>query len=273
MRNPDTESGDPHGVAAARSSTVQAVERAIDLLEAMTDAGGVVSLSHLAAVSDLPLPTIHRLVRTLAGRGYVRQESSREYALGPRLVRLGDTAGRLMETWARPHLAALVDALGESANMALLEGSQVVYVAQAPGRHSMRMFTEVGRRVSVHCTAVGKALLAGMPAARVREILRQTEMVAHTENTITDPAAYEQELDRVRAAGYAVDEGEQEIGVRCVAVALDGPLRAALSISGPTTRMTDELIDAAVPRLRAAGDRLVADLATQNTSGATVRPA
>ncbi|MEV1291058.1 IclR family transcriptional regulator [Pseudonocardia sp. NPDC049635] len=257
MRNSDTGDGDT--AVPVRSSTVQSVERAVDLLEAMADAGGTVSLSHLAASSGLPLPTIHRLVRTLAGRGYVRQQSSREYALGPRLVRLGDAAGRLVGVWARPRLAELVDALGESANLALLEGNQVVYVAQEPGRHSMRMFTEVGRRVSPHCTAVGKAMLARMAPDRVREIMRHTEMVAHTDNTITDREAFEAELDRVRAAGYALDEGEQELGVCCVAVALEGPLPAAISISGPTTRMTDTLLESAVPLLRAAAERVARD--------------
>ncbi|MEQ3549472.1 IclR family transcriptional regulator [Pseudonocardia nematodicida] len=263
MRNGDT--GD--AAVPARSGTVQAVERAVDLLEAMADAGGTVSLSHLAATSGLPLPTIHRLVRTLAGRGYVRQQSSREYALGPRLVRLGDTAGRLVGVWARPRLATLVDALGESANLALLEGNEVVYVAQEPGRHSMRMFTEVGRRVSVHCTAVGKALLARMPDDRTRDILRHTDLIAHTEHTITDAGVFATELDRVRDTGYALDEGEQELGVRCVAVALEGPLPAAISISGPTTRMTDDLVDAAVPQLRRAAEALVADMARED--GAT----
>jgi IclR family acetate operon transcriptional repressor len=253
MRNPDAE-------PATRSSTVQSVERAIDVLEMLADAGGPVGLSTLSARTGLPLPTIHRLVRTLAGRGYVRQERSREYALGPRLVRLGDTAGRLVGTWARPLLAGLVDDLGESANLALLEGYQIVYLAQAPGRHGMRMFTEVGRRVSVHCTAVGKALLARMDPAEAVKVLSHTEMVAHTEHTITDPAAFAAALDRVRADGYAIDEGEQEIGVRCVAVALDGPLPAAVSISGPTTRMTDAVVRAAVPALHAVAQALVADL-------------
>ena len=272
--DPGSGSGSGSGTAAvdaaapARSGTVQAVERAVDLLEAMADAGGTVSLSHLAATSGLPLPTIHRLVRTLAGRGYVRQQSSREYALGPRLVRLGDTAGRLVGVWARPRLAELVDALGESANLALLEGTQVVYVAQEPGRHSMRMFTEVGRRVSPHCTAVGKALLARMDPARAREVMRHTDLVAHTDNTITDLDAFDAELDRVRSAGYAVDEGEQELGVRCVAVALGGPLPAAVSISGPTTRMTDALLDSAVPLLQAAADALVDEMARQDAATA-----
>ncbi|MFP5021670.1 IclR family transcriptional regulator [Pseudonocardia phyllosphaerae] len=271
MRN--SESGDdagaaPSETAPARSGTVQAVERAVDLLEAMADAGGTVSLSDLAATSGLPLPTIHRLVRTLAGRGYVRQQSPREYALGPRLVRIGDTAGRLVGTWARPRLVELVDALGESANLALLEGTQIVYVAQEPGRHSMRMFTEVGRRVSPHCTAVGKALLARMPDDKVRDVLRHTDMVAHTDQTITDVGVFAAEIDEVRALGYALDEGEQELGVRCVAVALDGPLPAAVSISGPTTRMTDDLIASAVPLLRSAADALTDEMARHDAASA-----
>ncbi|MFC5994940.1 IclR family transcriptional regulator [Pseudonocardia hispaniensis] len=260
--------GGGDGGGSQSNGGVQSVGRAFDLLEAMADAGGVAGLSDLAASSGLPLPTIHRLVRTLVDRGYLRQQPSRRYALAPRLIRLGDSASRLVGIWAQPHLARLVDALGESANLALFDGGQVVYAAQVPGRHSMRMFTEVGRRVSPHCTAVGKAILAQLPSATVHDVLRHTEFVAHTENTITDPAAYLRELDRFRELGYALDEGEQEIGVRCVAVALpDGPAPAAVSISGPTTRMTDELIERAVPHLRVAADALTEELHIQRTAG------
>jgi len=146
--------------------SVQSIARAFDLLETMADLGGIVSLSQLAGRSGLPLPTIHRLMRTLLDLGYVRQEPSREYALGPRLVRLGENASRLLGDWATPYLQRVVDAIGESANLAMLDGHQVVYTAQVPGRHSMRMFTEVGRRAGVHCTAVGKAMLAALPAVQ-----------------------------------------------------------------------------------------------------------
>jgi IclR family transcriptional regulator, acetate operon repressor len=246
--------------ASRSSGAVQSVERAFLLLESMADAGGLVGLSRLAVVSGLPLPTIHRLIRTLVALGYVRQEPSREYALGPRLIRLGESASRLLGVWAKPHLARLVDAVGESANLAVLDGSELVYVAQVPGRHAMRMFTEVGRRVSAHCTAVGKVLLARMPDSQVTDLLSSMELVAHTRHTITDPSEYLRALHRVRDQGYAVDEGELELGVRCVAVALDGgPGSAALSISGPTTRMTDELVASAVPHLLAAAGALVAE--------------
>ncbi|HEY1345042.1 MAG TPA: helix-turn-helix domain-containing protein, partial [Streptosporangiaceae bacterium] len=128
------------------SGGVQSIERVFELLETMADAGGVIGLSQLASQSGLPLPTIHRLVRTLVDLGYVRQEPSREYALGPRLVRLGDISSGLLTRWATPYLQKVVDALGESTNLAILDGDQIMYVAQAPGSHSMRMFTEVGRR-------------------------------------------------------------------------------------------------------------------------------
>jgi len=230
--------------------SVQSIARAFDLLETMADLGGIVSLSQLASHSGLPLPTIHRLMRTLLDLGYVRQEPSREYALGPRLVRLGENASRLLGDWATPYLQRVVATIGESANLAMLDGHQVVYTAQVPGRHSMRMFTEVGRRAGVHCTAVGKAMLAALPAAQADDVLRRSGLPAQTEHTITSLKAMGTELDRIRLRGYAIDEEEQEIGVRCVAVSLPGdPARAAISISGPSTRMSDGLIATAVPLL------------------------
>src|SRR5690606_10604203 len=141
-----------------RSGGVQSLDRAFCLLEIMAEAGGETSLSELAQSSGLPLPTIHRIVRTLVSNGYARQQPSRRYALGPRLIRLGETASRALGSWARPYLAELTEATGETSNMAVLDGEQIVYVAQVPSQHSMRMFTEVGRRVDAHATAVGKAV-------------------------------------------------------------------------------------------------------------------
>ncbi|WP_069812464.1 IclR family transcriptional regulator [Streptomyces sp. TP-A0874] len=239
------------GRSAASSGGVQSLERAFDLLERMADAGGEVGLSELATTSGLPLPTIHRLIRTLVGCGYVRQQPNRRYSLGPRLIRLGESASRLLGTWARPYLARLVAETGETANMALLDGDEVVYVAQVPSRHSMRMFTEVGRRVLPHSTGVGKALLADVPAGEVRALLSRTGMPAATEKTITAPDDFLAALEQVRRDGYAVDDNEQEIGVRCLAVPVpNSPTAAAISISGPAGRVTDSATDRIVPLLR-----------------------
>ena len=235
---------------------VQSLERAFAILETMADAGGVISLSQLAADAQLPLPTIHRLVRTLVDLGYVRQEASRQYSLGPRLIRLGETTSRMVGRWARPHMERLAHELGETINLAMLDGDQVVYVGQVmASRNSMRMFTEVGRRVLPHSTGVGKAIMADLDTGDVRALLARTGMPARTEHTLTTPEAFLAELERTRERGYALDEGEQEVGVRCVAVAVpDAPQLLALSVSGPVTRVTDEFVSRATgPLHRAAG--------------------
>ncbi len=251
--------------ATAPTGGVQSLERAFDLLERMADAGGEVGLSELSGSSGLPLPTIHRLMRTLVACGYVRQQPNRRYALGPRLIRLGESSSRLLGTWARPHLARLVEESGETANMALLDGDEVVYVAQVPSRHSMRMFTEVGRRVLPHSTGVGKALLANTPDAEVRALLARTGMPAATEKTLTTAEGFLSALAEVRGAGYAVDDNEQEIGVRCIAVTVpDSPTPAAISISGPAGRVTEAATDKFVPLLHEVARDLAAALATSN---------
>lgn len=249
---------------AAAPRGVQALTRAFEILEHLADAGGEMSLSELTRVTDLPMPTVHRLVRTLVGEGYVRQAASRRYALGPQLIRLGDTASRLLGRWARPYLTQLAETIGETTNMALLDGDEVVYVAQAPSKHSMRMFTEVGRRVLPHCTAVGKVLLAQLSPAEADAVLGRTGLPAQTPHTITDPAELLAQLKNVRAQGYAMDDGEQELGVQCIAVPVVGaPERSAISVSGPEGRLTESVRERVVPVLQ----RTAADLATSLTYG------
>ena len=159
------------------------------------------SLSEIATASGLAPATLHRLARTLVDLGYLRQEPSRRYALGPRLFLLAESSSTMLNAVALPHLGHLVDEIGETANLAMLDGDQVAYVAQAPGRHSMRMFTEVGRRVLPHCTAVGKALLASSSDDDVRALLARTGLPRHTPHTVTDPEELLGQLERgARAA-------------------------------------------------------------------------
>ena len=236
---------------------VQSVDRVFGLLEHLADGGGSLSLSELAARSHLPMPTIHRLIRSLVNQGYVRQETSKRYALGPRLIRLGESASRMLGSWAMPYLVELVDTYGETTNMAMLEGDACVYVAQVPSPRAMRMFTEVGRFVMPHCTGVGKAILSTLPDPDVRALLARTGMPPRTDHTITSPDAMLAALGAVRKQGYAVDDGEQELGVRCVAVPIRGlPFRAALSVSGPSSRVTVEQVPLIAPDIQAAANRV-----------------
>ncbi|SEF67455.1 IclR family transcriptional regulator, acetate operon repressor [Nonomuraea solani] len=219
--------------------SVQSVERALDVLEALAEHGGEAGLSEIAARTGLPYGTIHRLLQTLLARGYVRQESDRRYALGGGLVRLGGIAESMVGVWARPYLTKMVELSGETANLAVLEGDFIVYVAQVPSPRRLRMFAEVGRRVLPHSTAVGKVLLAGRPASEAVAVFERTGMPRRTPNTITDLAAMLTELDAVKGRGYAMDLGEEELGVHCLAVPVLGGDRvvAAMSVSGPAERI------------------------------------
>jgi IclR family transcriptional regulator, acetate operon repressor len=241
---------------------VQSVNRALDALELLATQRRPMSIGEIAGAAGLPTPTAHRLVRTLVERGYVRQLPDRTYALGFRLVPLGTAANQLVGIDAHSVLSDLVDEFGETATLAVLAGDQAQYVAQAPARFSMRMFTEVGRRVDLYCTGVGKALLAKLDDTQVDAVIRRRGLARHTPYTLCTETALRAELDLTRRRGYAIDEQEQELGVRCVATPLDAGPGAwmAISVSGPVTRMTDEVVSRAVPLLQAAAERLLTTL-------------
>ena len=242
---------------AAPAGGVQSVGRVLDVFEAVVAAGGESSISEIALACGLPVPTIHRLVRTVVERGYMRQLPNRRYALGSRLVPLGKAAGAVLGASGRPALEALVAELGESANLAVLERDRVTYIEQVASQHTMRMFTEVGRQVYAHCTGVGKAVLSLLPDDQVRALLLRAGMPAQTSRTITDPDELVLALHGIRRDGFAVDEGEQEAGVRCVAVPVQAAdFRMAVSVSGPDARMTPDLLARAVPLLTRASREL-----------------
>jgi IclR family transcriptional regulator, acetate operon repressor len=252
---------------AVQSGGVQSVSRVLDVLEVVAGAGGEMALSEIASACGVPLPTVYRLTRTLVDRGYMRQLPNRRYALGSRLIPLGEVAGAMLGTWARPVLEGLVSELGESANLAALDGDRAVYIGQVPSKHSMRMFTEVGRRVNLHSTGVGKAILSLLPDEEVRALVGRAGMPAQTPHTITDPDTLITALHRIRRDGYSIDEGEQEVGVRCVAIPIAGATsRMAVSVSGPAGRMTSALVERAIPLLSGASELLAAELAERSSA-------
>jgi IclR family transcriptional regulator, acetate operon repressor len=211
-----------------RSGTVQSVERVFELLEIIADAGGEASLSDLAAASELPMPTIHRLLRTCVLLGYARQLPSRRYALGARLIPLGERAGR-----------------------------QLGRVAQQPSPHAMRMFTEVGRRANLHDTGVGKAILATLSDDEVRRIIARTGMATPTSKSHATIDSLLADLADIRRRGYSIDDEEQELGVRCYAVSIPkAPAPMAVSVSGPLSRVDEAFGDRAVPVLQGIAERV-----------------
>lgn len=247
---------------ASGGRPVQSLQRAFDLLDDLADAGGRATLSELAAASGLPVATIHRLLWTLVELGHVRREPGRRYALGPRLVRLGDAAGRVLGDGVRPVLADLVARTGESANLAGLDGSSAVYLAQVPSPHPMRMFTEVGAHVPLHCTGVGKALLSTVEASLARTLVERAGMPARTPSTIVDVVTLDREIRLGLERGWHVDDGEQEVGVRCVAVPVPGaPTPCAVSVSGPAARLGPDRVEVVGALLGDAARRISDQLA------------
>jgi len=238
-------------MADSPTEGVKSVARVFDLLELIADAGGDVTLSELSTMAELPLPTIHRLLRTLVSLGYARQLANRRYALGPRLVRLGEVANRQFGQLAKPQLKDLVARLGETANLATIDGDQVIYVSQAPSPHAMRMFTEVGRRSGLHNTGVGKAILSQFDDDAVRDIIARTGLPKTTDHSIDSLDALLADLHVSRERGYAIDDNEQEIGVRCYAMVVPGaPVPTAVSVSGPVARVDEAFAARAIPVLR-----------------------
>lgn len=240
---------------------VTSVLRAFRILETLAQFGGEASLSTVAAELHMPVPTTHRVMRTLVAAGYVRQLPSKSYALGPGLIRLGEDASQLLGAWARPTLEVLEQSLHETSNLAMLDGDMIVYIAQVPSRYQMRMFTEVGRRVHPHSTGVGKAILAALPDECVSAMIGRTGLPRYTPTTVSTEKDLFNEISLIRSRGYAVDEGEQEVGVRCYARTVERlPTPTAVSVSGPAERVLVSDSARFVAALDSAAARLSEDL-------------
>lgn len=247
-------------MAESARSTVQSIERAFEILEIMSAVRDDMGISEIAEQTSLPLPTIHRILRTLVVNGYVYQTPRRRYALGARLIPLSKNAGGSLGASLRPRLVAIVEQTRESVSVAMIDRDHGRYIAHVPSEQSMRMFTQVGNQLDLHATGVGKAILSMTPDAEVRALLHRTGMRAITPQTITDVETLMHEIEEVRRRGYAMDEEEHELGVNCVAVPIPGPLRLAMSISGPQPRMTGRMVAKMVPVLAKAADEIAREI-------------
>ncbi|HYS39374.1 MAG TPA: IclR family transcriptional regulator [Pseudonocardiaceae bacterium] len=236
----------------------QSLSRAVRLLTELAE--GPHSLDDLAAVLDVHKTTVLRLLRTLEDDRLVFRDAAYRYHLGAGLFALSSRAleQRPARAAAAPHLAALNRETGHTVHLAAYEGGEVVYIDKYEGRHSVRMYSRVGRRAPLHCTAVAKVLLAELPAAQRKAIAETMDYPRFTANTITSPADYLSELDRVRADGYALDNAEHEDFIHCAAApirALEGTVLAAVSMSVPKMVLDLDGLLALIPDLlRAAAE-------------------
>lgn len=238
----------PNGIGKAAGHT-QALSRGLAVLEALaaTDAGA--TLTTLAATLRIPAPTAHRLLATLESAGFVRAGPKGEWQVGVRAFRIGVAflAHRNLVVQAYPHLRELMDRGGETANLAVMENGEAVFVEQVQCHELMRMSVKLGARAPLHASGVGKAMLAVLDGGAREAALGRRELARFTPKTLTSLTALAADLDLARVRGYAIDDEEHAAGLRCVAAAVcdeHGQPWAAVSLAGPVTRMTPERIRA-----------------------------
>jgi IclR family acetate operon transcriptional repressor len=250
---------------AAGAAHTQALSRGLAVLDALAATEGGATLTALAHALDLPAPTAHRLLATLAEAGYVVQGDGGLWRVGVRAFRAGSAflLHRNLVAQAYPFLQRLMDDAGETTNLAVVDEGDAVFVEQVQCRELMRMNARLGARAPLHASGVGKAMLSALDAAGVRAATARRGLVRYTPHTITTLAALDAELAAIRARGYSIDAEEHALGLSCVAAPVFdelGQAWAALSLAGPTPRLPMARLTELGPRVRSAADALTAAL-------------
>jgi IclR family transcriptional regulator, acetate operon repressor len=234
------------GRAKSGGDQVQSLVRALTLLNRIAESPDEgATLSDLAQQVGLPASTAHRLLITLEQERYVRFSADRRlWTVGVQAFVSGCAfiKTRSLVGLARPRLRQLMEESGETVNLASEDKGEAVYLAQVECRQMMRVFARPGARVPMHCSAVGKAIFSATSDKAISKILHQHGMPRLTPKTITTPAALRAELIRVRAQGYAVDDEEHAVGLRCISAPIfdeTGDVVAAVSVSGPLARIDE----------------------------------
>lgn len=237
---------------------IQSVDRALDILELYLASPEELSVKEISEAMGLSKSTAHGLIKTLEQRGYLKQNpGNMKYRLGLKLFSLGNVvAGQLdIRKIARPVIQRLVDNIRETVHLAVLSGDEVVYTEKVEGPGALRMYSQVGKRVLVHCTGVGKVILAYQDEETVERLLSRESLQALTPHTITDKAKLKAHLRKIRDQGYAIDNEEIELGLRCVAAPIhdhQGRVIASISCSGPTIRMSGEQLESKIQAMKEA---------------------
>ncbi|MGB6607368.1 MAG: IclR family transcriptional regulator [Atribacterota bacterium] len=222
---------------------IKVLDKTFSILEILLQHGSAINMTEISEKLGLYPSTTHRILDTLRHWGYVEQDpKSQKYRLGLKLLELGMAKLHQMDLAreATPYLKELVKQCNETVHLGVLEGGEVLYLAKEESSQTIRMISYVGKRAPLHCTSLGKVLLAYLSVEERKKILEEKVLSRLTENTITDKRELEKELDNVREQGFALDREENEKDVRCVAAPIknyQGEVIAAVSISSPIFRI------------------------------------
>lgn len=245
---------------------VQSLVRALSILNRLAAADEGVTLTEVAQQVGLSPSTAHRLLTTLEQERYVHFDAERRlWSVGVQAFVAGSAflRTRSLAAAARPHMRALMEESAETVNLAVEDQDQAVYLSQVECRQMMRAFARPGGRVPLHCSSVGKALLSAMTDTEVGRVLRRQGLPRVTVKTLSTTAALRSDLAQARARGYAIDDEEHAVGLRCIAAVVfneNADAVAAVSLSGPMARIPDERIPPLGELVRARADAISAQL-------------
>ncbi|REJ74625.1 MAG: IclR family transcriptional regulator [Acidobacteria bacterium] len=251
---------------ASGRETTTSVERALSILEAVAEVEQGLTHAELSRTLGIPKSTATYLLRTLEGRGYLRKNAdSGRFQVGVKILGLGQhaLAGRELPRIAQPHLRRLAEETQLTVHLAILDHDRPVYVARADLPGFVKINTWVGRELPLHSTAVGKVLVAGLDEERRERLLEGASFAPRTGKTITDPARFRDEIAAVLRRGWAIDDEENNLGVRCVAVPVfdaRGAVDAALGASGTTSLFPRERIAETARRVQATSREISSQL-------------
>lgn len=229
-----------------RLNMVKSVGRAMEVINLVSTNKYGVGVTEIANQMDINKSSVYRILNTLEEYGFIEQnEESGKYKLGYKFLEISSRLLDSMDlrTEAAPFLKSLEDYTNEVIHLVVYDHGEVVYLEKLEGSETLRMHSKVGRRAPMHCTSVGKAILAHLEEKRVREIIENRGLPKHTDHTIIDADLFMKELKKVKEQGYALDLEENEQGVTCIAAPIfdhTEQVIAALSISGTSLRMTEE---------------------------------
>ena len=243
----------------AVGTMIQSIERVSNILHCF-DQDSRLGITQIAKKVGLTKSTTFGIVSTLTKLGFLEQDKSTGlYMLGLELFLLGNRVDADGRSVIGRELDSLVEVLGETINYVRRQGGNVIYIAKKESPHSMRISTTVGMSLPMYCSAVGKAMLAYLPPEEQNAIIDATDFQNLTDNTLASPETLRSELKKIRSQGFALDSEELEYGLTCVAVPIlnsqNYPI-AAISCSGPSTRMTPEKIGLCQNELRQSAARL-----------------
>jgi IclR family KDG regulon transcriptional repressor len=248
------------------SYRIQVLDRAFEMLNVLAADGPELGVTDLASRLSLRRSTAHRLVMVLESSCFLQRDAiTGKCSLGPRVMQLGLVALSRLDVAqvSKPHLMSLVDEVQETAHIGLLADSEVISIANVQCRQSLRFPSTVGKRCPFHCTSQGKAILAFSPPEQVSALLEQGELKSYTKNTITSKVRFLEELQLIRDVGYAIDDEEFEVGLRCIAAPVrdsSGQVMSALSVAGPAFRILDDRMAALSSAVIRVAARLSASL-------------